>query len=58
MANIRRLEGKNGVSFKITVTQGRDLEGKQIRHYMTWAPPHKMTERQMQKAVEVAAMEF
>ena len=58
MANIRRLEGKNGVSFKITVTQGRDLEGKQIRHYTTWTPPHKMTERQMQKAVELAAMEF
>ena len=58
MANIRKIEGKNGVSFKITVTQGRDLEGKQIRHYMTWTPPHKMTERQMQKAVELAAMEF
>lgn len=58
MANIRKIEGKNGVSYKITVTQGRDLEGKQIRHYMTWTPPHKMTERQMQKAVEVAAMEF
>lgn len=58
MANIRKIEGKNGISFKITVTQGRDLEGKQIRHYMTWTPPHKMTERQMQKAVELAAMEF
>lgn len=58
MANIRKIEGKNGISYKITVTQGRDLEGKQIRHYMTWTPPHKMTERQMQKAVEVAAMEF
>lgn len=58
MANIRRLEGKNGVSYKITVTQGRDLEGKQIRHYMTWTPPGRMTERQMQKAVELAAMEF
>lgn len=58
MANIRKIEGKNGISYKITVTQGRDLEGKQIRHYMTWTPPHKMTERQMQKAVELAAMEF
>lgn len=58
MANIRKIEGKNGVSFKITVTKGRDLEGKQIRHYTTWTPPHKMTERQMQKAVELAAMEF
>lgn len=58
MANIRKIDGKNGVSYKITVTQGRDLSGKQIRHYMTWTPPHKMTERQMQKAVEVAAVEF
>lgn len=58
MANIRKIEGKNGISYKITVTKGRDLEGKQIWHYMTWTPPHKMTERQMQKAVEVAAMEF
>lgn len=58
MANIRKIEGKNGISYKITVTRGRDLEGKQIRHYMTWTPPHKMTERQMQKAVEVSAMEF
>lgn len=58
MANIRKIEGKNGISYKITVTRGRDLEGKQIRRYMTWTPPHKMTERQMQKAVELAAMEF
>ena len=58
MANIRKIEGKNGISYKITVTKGRDLEGKQIRHYMTWTPPHKMTGRQMQKAVELAAMEF
>ena len=58
MANIKRIEGKNGVSFKITVTQGRDMNGRQIRHYMTWVPEKKMTERQMQKAVERVAADF
>ena len=58
MANIKRIDGKNGVSFKITVTQGRDMNGRQIRHYMTWVPEKKMTERQMQKAVERAASDF
>ena len=38
MANIKRIDGKTGVSYKITVTRGRDSSGKQIRHYMTWTP--------------------
>lgn len=58
MANIKKIEGKNGVTFKITVTTGRDINGKQVRHYKTWTPDRKMTERQLQKAVEKAAMEF
>ena len=58
MANIKRIEGKTGVSFQITVTQGRDINGKQVRHYRTWKPEGKMTERQMQKAVERAAADF
>lgn len=58
MANIRRIEGKNGVSYKITVTKGRDSSGKQMRHYKTWTPDRPMTERQMQKAVERAAADF
>ena len=32
MANIRRIENKTGVSFKITVTNGTDQTGKQVRH--------------------------
>lgn len=40
MANIRKIEGKTGVSYKITVTSGRDSAGKQIRHYKTWTPDH------------------
>lgn len=58
MANIARINGKTGTSFKITVTQGRDMDGKQIRHYRTWTPAPGMTERQIEKAVQRAAMEF
>lgn len=47
MANIRKIEGKNGTSYKITVTRGRDSNGKQIRHYLTWTPEPKMTKRQI-----------
>ena len=58
MATIKRIDGKNGVAFQITVTQGRDVNGKQVRHYRTWKPEGKMTERQMQKAVARAAADF
>lgn len=58
MANIRKIEGKTGTSYKITVTAGRDMEGKQIRHFLTWKPAPGMTERQIAKAVQKAAMDF
>lgn len=58
MANIKRIEGKKGISYKITVTKGRDLEGKQKRHYMTWTPERGMTKRQMEKEAERVAFEF
>ncbi len=58
MATIKRIDGKAGVSFKITVTAGVDINGKQVRHYRTWRPEQGMTERQMQKAVQKAAIDF
>ena len=59
MANIKKIVNASGtVSYKITVTQGRDLTGKQIRHYMTWTPDRPMTERQAEKAAQKAAYEF
>lgn len=58
MANIKRIEGKNGVSFQITVTTGRDSSGRQKRHWKTWKPPEKMTEKQIEKAVQKEAFEF
>ena len=58
MANIKRIEGKTGVSYKITVTTGRNTDGKQVRHYMTYRPAPGMTDRQIDKAVQKAAFEF
>ena len=49
MASITRREGKGKTSYQITVSQGADVSGKQIRKRMTWTPPAKMTERQAQK---------
>ena len=58
MASIKKQEGKNGVSYKITVTSGRDMAGKQIRHYLTWKPDEGMTKRQIEKKVNEIAVEF
>lgn len=58
MANIKRIDGKLGTSYKITVAAGRALSGKQIRHYKTWTPLRGMTERQMEKEVQKVAYEF
>ena len=58
MANIKRIDGKTGISFKITVTSGRDMHGKQVRHFKTWKPERKMTERQIEKEVQRVAYEF
>ena len=58
MANIKRIDGKTGPAYKITVTTGRDMDGKQVRHFKTWRPAPGMTERQMEKAAQKAALEF
>ena len=58
MANIRKVEGKTGASYKITVTHGRDINGKQIRHYHTWTPAPKMTAKQIERELNRVAVEF
>lgn len=58
MASIRKIEGKGGVSYKITVSMGRDTQDKQIRHFKTWKPDKPMTARQMEKEVQRVALEF
>ena len=58
MASIKKIRGKAGLSFKITVSSGRDGNYKQIRHFMTWRPEKQMTELQAEKAVQRVAMDF
>lgn len=58
MASIKKIEGKTGISFKITVTRGRDSSGKQIRHFKTWTPDRPMTARQMEREVNRVAVDF
>lgn len=58
MASIKKIEGKTGTSYKITVTKGTDNKGKQIRHFKTWKPEKPMTARQMEKEVQRVALEF
>lgn len=58
MASIRKIEGKGGVSYKITVSMGRDAQDKQIRHFKTWKPDRPMTAKQMEKEVQRVAQEF
>lgn len=58
MASVRKIEGKTGTTYKITVCTGRDNTGKQIRHFKTWKPPEDMTARQIEKELKKAAYEF
>lgn len=58
MANIKKIEGKKGVSYKITVFCGADIQGKQIRHYKTWTPPAGMGARKAEKEVKKIAYDF
>lgn len=58
MASIKKIEGKTGTAYKITVTKGRDSSGKQIRHFKTWTPDRPMTARQMEKEAQRVAYDF
>lgn len=49
---------KRGKSYRITVSCGYDLQGKQIRASTTWAPEPGMTPRQVEKAVNRQAVLF
>lgn len=58
MATIEKLSGKNGTTYRITVSGGFDTSGKRIRHRMTYKPEPGMTARQTEKAVQRAAADF
>lgn len=58
MATIEKYSGKDGVTYRITVSGGFDTQGKRIRHRTTYNPAAGMTERQIQKAVQRATADF
>lgn len=58
MASIRKIEGKHGTAYKITVTLGRDALDRQIRHYKTWKPDRPMTARELNRELQRVATEF
>lgn len=58
MPNIRKITGKNGLSYKITVSMGRNQEGKQVRHYKTFTPEPSMRESRADKEAAKIAMQF
>ncbi|MBQ9844443.1 MAG: site-specific integrase [Oscillospiraceae bacterium] len=58
MATIEKITGKTGVTYRISVSGGFDTSGKRIRHRTLWKPAPGMTPRQIEKAVQRAAMDF
>ena len=58
MATIEKYSGKDGLTYRISVSAGFDTQGKRIRHRMNYKPTPGMTERQIQKAVQRAAADF
>ena len=58
MASIKKYETRKGTHYKITVCSGRDIHGKQIRHYKNWTPPPELTGRALEKELKRVAYEF
>jgi len=58
MATIEKITGKTGTAYRISVSSGFDTNGKRIRHRTMWKPAPGMTPRQIEKAVQRAAVDF
>ena len=59
MANIRKVTGADGrISYKITVSHGRDAQYRQMRHYKTYTPPPTWSEKRAEKEAQKIAMQF
>lgn len=58
MANIKRIEGKKGAAYKITVSMGYGADGKQIRKYKTWRPAPDMAPSKAEKEAQRVAWQF
>lgn len=49
---------KRGKGYRITVSNGYNIAGKQLREKMTWIPNHDMTPRQIEKELQRQAALF
>lgn len=59
MPTIQKRTNKDGTfSYKITVSAGRDANGKQIRHYMTFSPAPNTPEKKADKEAQREAFAF
>ena len=58
MANIQKIEGTKGISYKLTAYCGYDSKGQQIRKTKTWRPAPGMTARQTEKQAMIEAELF
>ena len=58
MASIKEVKGKKGISYQITVVNGKDIHGKQIRAYKTWTPDADMTKWEIKRQLDIVAAEF
>lgn len=58
MASIRKIQNKKGITYKIEVSNGYDVNGKKIRETTTYVPKPGMTAKQAEKAARKFADEF
>ena len=58
MASIRERKGPEGISYQITVSCGRDINGKKLRETTTFIPDPALTPKRREKAVEDFARDF
>ena len=59
MAQITKRTGKNGkVSYLIRVSAGYGVDGKQRKQSMTWTPPEGMTQKKIEKQLQIEALRF
>ena len=58
MASTETRVGKQGTSYRITVSAGYDSQGRKLRHRMHWVPEPGMTPRQTQRQLQRLAVDF
>lgn len=59
MASIKKITGSEGrISYKITVSHGRDAKYRQLRHYKTFTPPPGWSEKRAEKEAQKVALQF